>query len=328
MHIPDGVLSPEVCIGCGALSAGAIGYSLYRLRDSLADRTVPLTGMMASLVFAGQMINFPLPGMPVSGHLIGGVLCASILGPWAACLAMTLVLVVQCILYADGGLLALGANLLNMAVLNAWGGYAIWSVARSLFGRSTRGLVFAAVTAAWMSVMASAALFCLEFRLSWSGAEFDFSRIFGLMVAFHALIGVGEAMITGSVLRFVLAHRADLIQTAPVPAATSIPASIGRFVVAGLTASFVVAAFLAPFASEWPDGLEAVAERTGFGELAGTPRAFLLDDYALPGLPEQWSPLSVSLAGILGVAVVMGFAWITGKAWKLTMQPAKVSDGR
>lgn len=327
MHIPDGVLSPEVCVGCGVLSAGAVGYSLYRLRDSLADRTVPLTGMMASLVFAGQMINFPLPGMPVSGHLIGGVLCASILGPWAGCLAMTLVLVVQCILYADGGLLALGANLLNMAVVNAWGGYAIWTVARSLFGKHPRGMVSAAVAAAWMSVMASAALFCLEFRLSWPGTEFDFSRIFGLMVLLHALIGIGEALITGSVLRFVLAHRADLIQMAP-QASASIPASVGRFVVAGTMAAFVAAAFLSPFASEWPDGLEAVAERTGFNELQRTPQAFFLDDYALPGLPEQWSPLSVSLAGLLGVIVVMFLAWGFGKAWKMTMYSAKATDGR
>ncbi|MDA0836042.1 MAG: energy-coupling factor ABC transporter permease, partial [Planctomycetota bacterium] len=309
------------------LSAGALGYSLYRLRDSLADKTVPLTGMMASLVFAGQMINFPLPGAGVSGHLIGGVLCASILGPWAGCLAMTLVLAVQCVLYADGGFLALGANVLNMGVVSTWGGYAVLMAAQSLFGKTPRGLVFAAMTASWMSVMAAAALFCLELRLSYVSSDFNFSRIFGFMVFFHALIGIGEAAITGSVLRFVLVHRTDLVRTVSAPSA-SIPTSIGRFVVAGLTVSFVVAAFLAPFASEFPDGLEAVGERTGFSELADPPKVFLLDDYAVPGLPEQWSAASVSLAGILGVAAVMGIAWLTGKAWKLATFSAKATDGR
>ncbi|MFN0198045.1 MAG: energy-coupling factor ABC transporter permease [Planctomycetaceae bacterium] len=325
MHIPDGVLSPEICIACGALSAGAVGYSLYRLRDSLADRTVPLTGMMASLVFAGQMINFPLPGMPVSGHLIGGVLSASLLGPWAGCLAMTLVLVVQCILYADGGLLALGANLLNMAVLNTWGGYAIWTVCRSMFGGERRGLVISAVIASWMSVMASAALFCLEFRLSWPGSEFDFSRIFLLMVLLHALIGIGEAFITGSVLRFVMIHRADLVQRESSP---TVIAGIGRFCAAGLMAAFVVAAFASPFASESPDGLEAVAERTGFDERARASNVLFFEDYEIPGIGGDWSPLSVSLAGVLGIAVVSGLAWLAGKAWKLTQYSVKVSDGR
>ena len=102
MHVPDGVLSPEICAVTGAAAAAAVGLSLYKLKDSLADRTIPLTGMMASLIFAGQMVNFPLFGTMVSGHLIGGVLAAVVLGPWAGLLAMMLVLAVQCLLFAGG----------------------------------------------------------------------------------------------------------------------------------------------------------------------------------------------------------------------------------
>lgn len=106
MHIQDGVLSPVVCAATGAISLGAVSYSIHRLKQSVGDRTIPLTGMMAALVFAGQMINFPI-GAPVSGHLLGGVLAATVVGPWAGCVAMTLVLFVQWALFSDGGLFAL-----------------------------------------------------------------------------------------------------------------------------------------------------------------------------------------------------------------------------
>ncbi|NOX56391.1 MAG: energy-coupling factor ABC transporter permease, partial [Planctomycetes bacterium] len=139
MHIPDGVLSTEVCVATGVVSAGAVGYSLHRMKTALADRTIPLTGMMAALVFAGQMVNFPLGVVPVSGHLLGGVLSAAVLGPWAACVAMTMVLVVQCILFADGGLMALGANVLHMAVVGGLGGYAVYVVIRRWLGGGARG---------------------------------------------------------------------------------------------------------------------------------------------------------------------------------------------
>ena len=141
MHIPDGVLGPQVCLVTGAISFAAVGYSLLRLKHDLADRTIPMTGMMAALVFAGQMVNFPIGlfGVPAaSGHLMGGVLAAAILGPWAGCLAITMVLMVQCLLFADGGILALGANVFNMAVIGSWGGYAVLDVVRRMFGGGFR----------------------------------------------------------------------------------------------------------------------------------------------------------------------------------------------
>ncbi len=214
MHIPDGVLSPEVCAGTAVLAAGAVGYSLHRLRLSPSDRVVPLTGMMAAVIFAGQMVNFPISlfGIPaVSGHLLGGVLASAILGPWGGCVALFLVLLVQGVLFADGGLLSLGANTLNMAVIGAWGGYGVLTFIRNRFANKSRGLIVGVLVASWLSVLAAAALFCGEVWLSWNVPDFDFGSLFALMVTVHSAIGIGEALITGSIVSFLLLHRRDLV---------------------------------------------------------------------------------------------------------------------
>ncbi len=332
MHIPDGILRPEVCAVTGAISMAAVGYSLHKLKGSLADRAIPMTGMMSALIFAGQMVNFPI-GLPVSGHMIGGVLAGVILGPWAGCLSLTLVLIVQCALFADGGLMALGANVFHMGVVGSMGGYAVYSALRRLLGDRTFGTVVGSVVASWLTVMAAAALFCAEFWLSvcleyWLAPvaadhlkNFDFANLFTLMVALHSLIGIGEALITGSVVRFVLAQRADLIYVSAAPSGLSqdVVRGVGRFVTAGVVCGLAVAAFLAPFASGQPDGLEAVAEQLGFAELESDPQLSLLKDYQVP-LPfanwEQtagWQKLSVSLAGILGTAAVSIIALTLGR---------------
>jgi cobalt/nickel transport system permease protein len=317
MHVPDGVLSPAVCAVTGAAAAGAVGLSLYKLKDSLADRTIPMTGMMASLIFAGQMVNFPLFGTLVSGHLIGGVLAAAVLGPWAGLLAMTLVLAVQCLLFADGGLLALGANVLNMGVVGAWGGYVVLATVRRLLGNGLRSAVAASVAAAWLTVMAAAALFCLEFRLSWPASDYDFSRIFTLMVTFHSAIGIGEALITGVVVSFVAVQRPDLMHSEAEPVRAA--GSIGRAVLAGTVASLAVGAFLAPFASSYADGLNAVAAETGFNSLERSRAlAFTGYDALVPG----WEKLSTSLAGILGVAVVLAIAFALSRGAALRPRTA------
>ena len=194
MHIPDGYLSPDVCAATGAVAAVAVGVSIYKLRDELADRVVPMTGMMAAMIFAGQMVNFHLVVVPVSGHLIGGVLAGLILGPWAGCLAVAMVLVVQRFLFSDGGLFSLGANILHMAVIGSIGGYAVAAVIRRFFRNPRVGTIVGAVIASWVTVVAASALFCLEFRLSHSPRDFQFGNLFALMVAIHSLIGIGEAL--------------------------------------------------------------------------------------------------------------------------------------
>lgn len=301
MHIPDGVLSPEVCVATGAISAVAVGYSLHRLNDSLADRIVPMTGMVGALIFAGQMVNFPLAVVPVSGHLIGGVLAAALLGPWGGCIALTVVLIVQRFLFADGGLFPLGANILHMGVIGSIGGYYVYSAVRRMLGTDRRGTLIAVAVASWLSVMAAAALFCLEFRLSHGSADFDYASIFGWMVGLHALIGLGEATISVVAINFVYSHRPDLLLAPSTP--TSIRAKIGPVVATGLVTALAIGAILAPFASSLPDGLDAVSERMGFAELAESSWSIFPDYDAIP----------VSLAGIAGTLCVFLVIVVAGK---------------
>ena len=334
MHIQDGVLSPVVCAATGAISLGAVSYSVHRLKQSVGDKTIPLTGMMAARVFAGQMINFPI-GAPVSGHLLGGVLAAMVVGPWAGCVAMTLVLFVQWALFSDGGLFALGANVLHMAVIGAWGGHAVRLLVQRLVGDSHRGIVIGSVVAAWTSVMAAAALFCFEFRLSWPPNEIDFSKVFALMVSFHSLIGLGEALITGVAISFVLNQRPELICRMGTPArpieetgrsAHPTAAAVTRTLIAGLVIALAIAAFLSPFASPFDDGLEAVLNKLGIENFNLTNRVSgLLEDYDKVPVPvAAWQSIAVSVAGIGGTLAVFSLAWLLGKA--LPAAPQQLSE--
>ena len=314
MHIQDGTLSTPVCIVAGAVSVGAVGYCLRRMSEteSIADRTVPLTGMMASLVFAGQMINFPI-GLPVSGHLMGGVLAATILGPWAGCMAISLVLFSQWALFSDGGLVALGANVLHMAVIGSIGGYAVLSTIRKLLGGGFKGTVAGAVVAAWLSVLAAAAVFCAELRLSWHSTDLQFGSVFAMMVTLHALIGIGEALITGFVVSVIFQQRPDLIYgDSPEAACTGRATEAGRFLGAGLVAALAVAAFASPFASSMPDGLEAVAEKFSLPASEEGISGVFRDYDQVPISTSNWEGLSVSVAGIGGTVAVFAMALLLG----------------
>ena len=355
MHIPDGVLSPVVCAATGAIALGAVSYSVRRLKPSVGDRTIPLTGMMAALVFAGQMVNFPI-GAPVSGHLLGGVLAAAVVGPWAGCVAMTLVLFVQWAMFSDGGLFSLGANVLHMAVIGTWGGHAVRVFVQRFVGDSRQGIVIGSVVAAWVSVMAAAALFCLEFRLSWSQSEIDFSKLFTLMVSFHSLIGLGEALITGVAISFVLNQRPELIcqmelRDTPVirraggrqppddfgdthevrgltptgSPALRIASSLTRTLTAGLVIALAIAAFLSPFASSYDDGLETVLAKLNIERnLTGSVPGIFADYETVPVPVAAWQMIAVSIAGIGGTLAVFVLAWLLGKALPVT--PAMSSE--
>lgn len=325
MHIPDGYLSPDVCAATGVLAGVAVGYSIYKLRDELADRVVPMTGMMAAMIFAGQMVNFQLVVVPVSGHLIGGVLAGLILGPWAGCLALTMVLVVQRFLFSDGGLFSLGANVLHMAVIGSIGGYAVASVVRRFFRNPRVGTIVGAVIASWVTVVAASALFCLEFRLSHTRHDFRFGNLFALMVAIHSLIGVGEALITAGIIAYVLAQRPDLVMAGAAETRRGLMGGVGRVTAAGVVLALCVGAFIAPFASQLPDGLDAVAERHGFSESAHSAWSLFSDyKYVLPS--GTWQGLSVSLAGVLGTLAVFLLAMGFGRA--VSLRSRAVEAGR
>jgi cobalt/nickel transport system permease protein len=196
-----------------------------------------------------------------------------------------------------------------MAVVGAWGGAAIYESIRKALGSSPRTMVFAAAVAAYLSVLLAAGMFCGEFALSHGAAPFHLGQLAMWMLVYHALIGVGEAGITGSVVAFVLARRPELLHRAPQSGSTR------GVVFAGAALACLVAVCLAPWASGWPDGLEAVGETLAFNEL-GEDRALVLPDYAIP-LPAGWEAASVALAGLLGTLVVLALGWGLGR-WMLS----------
>ena len=313
MHLSDGILSPAVCAVTAALSATALAGACAQLKNQLSTRTVPLTGMVAAMIFAGQMLNFPLFGLPVSGHLLGAVFASLVVGPAAGLVAIAIVLAIQALFFADGGLFCYGANLLNMGVAGCYGGFAVSElIRRHLIARSRitpqSATIIAAMIAGWLSVIAGSTLFCLEFAASHAASGlFDLRRVTSLMTTFHLLIGLGEAAMTGLLLNYLLlvARRSDLLFASGQ--ATDQPRfAIGRLFWGGSVLALVLAACLSPFASAHADGLEAVAERTGFDQLARPGFSFWLSEYALP-LPAAWQASSawwekaaVAGAGLIG----------------------------
>jgi len=213
MHIPDGFINIPTSAGFGAVAAGGVWYSIRRAARFLDDRRVPLAGLVAAFVFAAQMINFPVAA-GTSGHLIGGVLAAVLVGPWLGALALTVVLVVQGFFFADGGLSALGLNVVNMAVVGALFGYLIYRGLLALLPKTRTGLLISAGVAAFLSVVLASMTFVLEYAIGGEGGA-SVGTVAAAMGGVHVLIGIGEGLITGLVVGAVLATRPDLVAEAP-----------------------------------------------------------------------------------------------------------------
>ena len=213
MHIPDGFLSNSVTIAAWAVSAGGIGCSLRKASAGMRDRTIPLMGITAAFLFSAQMVNFPIGG-GTSGHLMGGALAAILLGPFAGSVTLACVLVFQCLLFQDGGLTALGANVFNMALGGTLGGYAVFRAVMFIY-RGEGGTLVAAALASWFSVVLASLLCALEIGLS--GVS-PLGIVVPAMVGIHGVIGLGEAAISVAVLSFVIKARPDLIYLKPVRA--------------------------------------------------------------------------------------------------------------
>ncbi len=297
MHIADGVLSPGVSLTTGLIAVAGIGECVRRLRLQGAEET-PRIGLVAAFVFAAQMVNFPLGFAPVSGHLMGGTLAAILLGPWGGGLAIAAVLIVQSVLMGDGAITALGANWVNMGLIGSVAAYPVFLSAKSKLGTIT-----GAMLAAWVSVIVSSAAFTIEL-----GSSTGFSglgQILTWMVLVHSVIAVGEALITGLVLRGVLWSDPELIDSGT--SESDRPAKRDRLAVwlGGSIATIAVVVLLAPLASAYPDGLEYVGERFGFvpAETEASIPAAPLPDYSVPGMAEgRWSTVA---AGLIGSATVL-----------------------
>jgi cobalt/nickel transport system permease protein len=296
MHIPDGFLDVKTAVGAGVVAAAGVGWALRQARRQLPAQKVPLLGVAAAFIFAAQMLNFPVAG-GTSGHLIGAVLAAVLLGPAAAVVVMTAVLVVQCFLFQDGGVSALGANIFNMAVLAPVIGCGIYRLARPV------GRIAAAAFAGWCSTVVAAISCAGQLALSGTVA---WGVAFPAMTGVHMLIGIGEGLITALVLAAVWKARPELLNQPAAPA--------GGLAVAGLVVALGLALFVAPFACSWPDGLEKVAEHLGFdAKAAKTPLlASPVPDYELPGIGSP--VVATALAGVLGTVVVFGLSLLLARS--------------
>src|SRR3954454_2326330 len=207
MHIPDGFLTTDVALACAVPAAVAVGVGLRRASTDLDERRVPLLGVTAAFVFAAQMLNFPVAG-GTSGHFLGAALAAILLGPWLACLVLAVVLVVQAFVFADGGITALGANVLNMGVIGALLVGGLMVAARALTGGSRTALLAVCAAGSWLAVMAGATASSVELAVS---GTVPLGTVLPAMLGVHALIGVGEAVVTAAAVSAVLATRPDLI---------------------------------------------------------------------------------------------------------------------
>ncbi len=301
LHIPDGFLSPGVYIISWAIAVIVVGLALQRSGRELGERQIPLMGVLAAFIFAAQMINFPVAG-GTSGHLIGGALAAILLGPWAAILVMTSVVGLQALLFQDGGLLVLGANVLNMAVISSIVGYAIVTAGRRLISDERTAMLVGGFGAGWLSVMFAAAATALQLAFSGTSA---FGVAMPALLGVHALIGIGEGLITAGALAFVMATRRDLL--AVVEGGTF---SSRVWWLAGLFITLVVT-LLSPLASSSPDGLERVATDQGFADTARDAPYEVIADYLFPGVQNEAA--ATILAGIVGAVAVFGVGYAVAR---------------
>lgn len=317
MHVPDGFLNAGTAAATGALSAGAIGAALRSMRTSLADRAIPLAGLVAAFIFAAQMINFPVAA-GTTGHLIGGTLAAVLLGPATGAVVLTVVVVVQAVAFADGGLTAIGINVLNLAVITTFGGYAFFRGLRRVLPATGGGVVAATGLAGGVSVLLAASGFAIQWLFG-ATAPIPFDTVFGAVVGVHIPIGIGEGIISAMIVGAIMAVRPDLVAGAsdlgPDQVGRRRSASVRAVLVGVAIATVVTAAVVSQFAAEAPDGLERVAEDTG---IAASEERHPWDsswfaDYATDGIDDPG--LSLGIAGIAGVAITG--ATLTGIALSL-----------
>ncbi|MFI1758095.1 energy-coupling factor ABC transporter permease [Streptomyces sp. NPDC020571] len=337
MHVPDGFINAPTSAVTGVVAAGAIAVSLRGARRELGgtsraseaerggERTAPLAGLVAAFIFAVQMLNFPVAA-GTSGHLLGGALAAILVGPFTGVLCVSVVLLMQGVLFADGGLTALGVNITDMAIVTTVVAYALFRGLVKVLPRTRRSVTVASFVAALVSVPAAALAFTL---LYWIGGTTDVSigKVATAMIGVHVLIGIGEAAITALTVGAVIAVRPDLVYgarglqqrlklrvngelvdapsgAAPAPAPVS-ARSHRKVWITGLVASLVLAGFVSFYASANPDGLEKVASDKGIDKKAEEHAAAdsPLADYGVKDITD--ARVSGGLAGVIGVGVTV-----------------------
>jgi len=313
MHIPDGFVSAPLNSVTALISIATLAFSVARVKRDFSDKAfvVPLLATLAAFVFAAQMLNFPIGG-GTSGHFLGAVTAAALLGPWSACIILSVVLVIQGLLFGDGGITALGSNILNMGIVGGIVAYPLLRGLRALLPAG-RGYYFAAsAVASWFSVVLASSFCALELALSGTS---PLKIAFPAMVGTHAIIGIGEAMICVAVLTAIASARPDILPSWAALEKSAQPNKSFKnawgLAGAGLALALALALFGSPFASASPDGLEKVAEEKGFLQAAAEDAVLwknaALPDYKIPSIESE--KLSTGMAGLIGTIVAFGFGF-------------------
>ena len=298
LHIPDGFLNIVVSLIFWLATIIMVGLAISKTNKTLGEKQIPLMGVMAAFIFAAQMLNFPVAG-GTSGHFLGGALAAIVLGPWAGILVMTSVVGVQALLFQDGGLLVMGANIFNMGILTAAIGFGLY---RMVIDRNKGTRLAVAGIGSWIATMAAALITALQL---WVSGTSRLEIVIPAMLGVHVFIGLGEALITVAALAFIEQTRPDLLSS------EKSTASGGRgWIVAGVLVS-LLAVLISPLASGNPDGLERVAEDLGFLGAGLDAPYQILPDYTIPFLGE--TAISTILAGIVGAGVLLGLLILVGR---------------
>lgn len=301
MHIPDGFISPPVAIATTIVSTGVLALSFTKMGQDVDLKKAPVIALTTAFIFAAQMINFPVAG-GTSGHLLGATLAVVILGnPWTASISISTVLLIQALLFADGGITALGANIFNMGIVGVWVSWLLVTTIQRLLGGSKKRLPLAAGITATVGTVSAAISCSLLLILSGTVAS---NLVLPAMTGTHILIGVGEGLITGSIITYLSTTRPDLLP--------GDEPKLDQWLVP-ITGTLLVAGVLSLLASSWPDGLERVAENLDFIDLAENVRIEVptpFADYQISGINEQ---IGTSISGILGTAICFIFAFFITK---------------
>lgn len=296
MHVPDGFINAQVSAATGVISLGTLWVYIRNAKNLVADKLIALTGMMSALIFVLQMINFPIAA-GTSGHLLGGALAVIVLGPSLGVICISIVVVIQSLLFADGGLSALGVNVLNMAIITSLTGWLIITSWKKLFGDSRFSLISGSVIAGLLSVVFSSIAFVLEYAIGGT-VSVPLGSVFIAMISTHLFIGLGEGIITAIIISLLLRVRSDLVYVnTKKNKSNSLSTSYGIFIILILSLTLIT-----PYASSNPDGLESVATEFGFEETDGL--VLLLKDYGISSINNNF--LSTILSALLGILTIAG----------------------
>ena len=294
MHVPDGFMNVTMSAATGVISFGTLWAYIRSAKDLIADKFIALTGMMSALIFVLQMINFPVAA-GTSGHLLGGALAVIVLGPRLGLICLSVVVIIQSLLFADGGLSALGVNVLNMAIVTSATSWFIVKYWVRFIGKNRTSIISVSVIAGILSVVFSSIAFTIQYAIGGT-ISIPVGTVLIAMVTTHLIIGLGEGIITALIITLLMRVRPDLIYAYDRSDENTTKVSFyGLFIILILLLSLVT-----PFASSSPDGLESVAEEFGFTQTDGV--VLLLEDYGINAINNNF--LSTVLSALLGVTVV------------------------